>query len=184
MLAALVALALAPPASGASWALGEREREEAVRVGQRSVIEESFGAEWQVADARGQRVTVFTPFHRLALAARQEAFRNEALTPAEQTRIVAELRDRLLFLVHLTGSRAGFARHYRPRLVVEGHEIEPAMVQNERTALRQEDGSYLARSLYWFPVRELSGTDRVSLVIRDPDGRPVARFAIDLGKMR
>lgn len=52
-------------------------------------------------------------------------------------------------------------------------------VQNERTALRQEDGRYLARSHY-SPASGLNANGRITLLIRDPDDKAIARFAVDL----
>jgi len=63
-------------------------------------------------------------------------------------------------------------------------EIEPTFVQNERTAARLEDGAYLARCVYGFPTRDVTGRSRVLLIIRDVDGRDVSRFSIDLSTMR
>ena len=50
--------------------------------------------------------------------------------------------------------------------------------------MRQDDGRYLARCVYSFPTRYLTGTSRVALVVRDGDGRDVSRFTIDLSAMR
>jgi hypothetical protein len=183
----LLALGLAaggPAASGVSLSLGERERAEALREGQRSVISESFGQEWRVANGTGESVTVITPFHRLALVARHAAFKNEPIKPQEQDRALVELRERLVFWVHLLGPREDFARHLRPRLLVGDRELEPTLAQNERTAVRDEEGRYLARCVYWFPSKELTGRERVTLVVRGSDGEPLTRFTIDLGAMR
>ena len=76
------------PALSASFALTPGEREDALRVGQRSVTIETFDAEWRVANASGDSVTVMTPFHRLVLAARHAAFRNEAMKPDELERLL------------------------------------------------------------------------------------------------
>jgi hypothetical protein len=171
-------------ASAASLVLAEREREEAIRTGQRSVVSEAFGDEWRVAGAAGDSVIVFTPFHRLALAARQAAFRNEPLKPADQDRALGEGRDKLMLWALLHGSRAEFAQHLRPRLLAGAREIAPSRVQNERTAAAQPDGRFLARCVYWFPARELEGVPRLELVVGDADERPVARFPIDLTRMR
>jgi hypothetical protein len=184
--ASLVALAAAgtPAARAASLALTPREQEEAIRVGERSVTSEVFGAEWRVGDDGGPSVTVITPFHRLALAARHAAFKGEPLKPEDRDRMLQELKDRLMLWVSLRGPREDFARHLAPRLLLGEREIQPVMVQNERTAVRQEGGGFLARNVYWFPTKDLTGTSRPTLVVRDPDGQVVARFAIDLGKMR
>ena len=63
-------------------------------------------------------------------------------------------------------------------------QIEPAFVQNERTAVRTDGGRYLARCVYGFPVKEIEPKSRVVLVVRDSDGRDVSRFTIDLASMR
>ncbi len=184
-LAVALAVLAAPAASAAaaSLSLDERQIEEALRVGERSVTSETFGDEWRVASG-DESVTVITPFHRLAIAARHAAFRNEALTAEDRDRALREVRDRLLLRVELLGARPDFARHLTPRLLVGDREIRPSLAQNERTPARQEDGRYLARNLYWFPTTGLAGTDRVTLVVRDADGRPVTRFTIDLARMR
>jgi hypothetical protein len=182
---ALLPIAWAPAAGAASLTLAEREREEALRVGQRSIISETFGQEWRVASGNGESVSVITPFHRIALAARNAAFKNEPLKPQDQERMLGDLKEKLMFRVDLRGAREDFARHFSPRLVVGDREIEPSIVQNERTALRQEDGRYLARCTYWFPAKDVTGTSRVLLVIKnEPNGNDVARFDIDLARMR
>jgi len=181
---ALALAATAPAAGAASLTLGDREQAEALREGQRSVSNEAFGDEWRVVNGSGESVSVLTPFHRLAMAARQAAFRNEALKPPDRQRVIREVRERLMLSVHLYGAREDFARHLRPRLLVDDREIAPALVQNGHTAVRRDDGRFMARCDYWFPTRELSGTARLTLVVGDPDGQPVARFPIDLAKMR
>jgi hypothetical protein len=180
----LAAAAWSAPAGGASLMLGERERQEALRVGQRSITSETFDQEWRVVSGSGESVTVITPFHRLALAARHAAFKNELLKTQEQERMLQELKERLVFWVHLHGGREDFAHHLSPRLFAGDREIEPALVQNERTAVRRDDGGYLARCVYSFPTKDLNGTARLTLVVRDPAGQPIARFPIDLGRMR
>lgn len=187
LLGALLTLAVTTasvPAGGATLVLGERERQEALQVGQRSVTSETFGQEWRVVSGSGESVTVITPFHRLALAARNATFKNEPLKPQDQERMLQDLKERLVFWVDLHGPREDFARHLSPRLRAGNREIEPVLVQNERTAMRRDDGRYLARCLYSFPTKDLNGTARLLLVVRDPDGQPVARFPIDLGQMR
>jgi hypothetical protein len=185
--AVVLAIALAAtnvPAVAASFALSQREQKQALVVGQRSVINETFGGEWRIVQGSGESVEVVTPFHRLALAARNAAFRNEPLKPQDQEKMLTELKDRLMFWVYLQGPSEQFARHFSPRLLVDDREIEPALVQNERTAVRQDNGRYLARCVYWFPTKDLTGTSRPVLVVRDAEGQPVTRFAIDLARMR
>src|SRR5262249_4157193 len=112
------------------------------------------------------------------------ASKSEPLKPQDQEKMLTELKDRLMFWVYLQGPSEQFARHFSPRLLVDDREIEPALVQNERTAVRQDNGRYLARCVYWFPTKDLTGTSRPVLVVRDSEGQAVTRFAIDLARMR
>jgi hypothetical protein len=180
----LLAVSAHGPLGAASLTLTDREKEEALRTGRQSLTNEVFGGEWRVANEKSESVTVITPFHRLALAARHAAFKNEAVKPQDQQRMLNEFKERLVFEVNLLGPRPEFARFLAPRLLAGDREIEPALVQNERTALRQENGAYLARCRYWFPNKELAAASQLVLVVRDPDGQPLARFPIDLARMR
>ena len=181
---ALVLLLGAVAADAAALALDERQMQEAVDVGERSVTRDGFGEEWRVRNAAGHVATVMTPFHRLALAARQAAFRKDALKPRERERVLKEQRDRLVFWVELRGPREDFARFYAPRLIAGARNIEPTFAQNERTPARDEDGKYVAHCVYAFPTKALSPTSKVVLVVRDGDGRDVTSFSIDLAGMR
>jgi hypothetical protein len=182
--ALLLALTVAAPAAAAGLALSEAEVREAIRVGERSVTSEAFDAEWRVRNARGDLAVVMTPFHRLVVAARHAAFRSEPLKPGEPAKLLAEQKDRLVVWVHLTGEREDFARFYQPRLAVGEHEVKATFVQNERTAARQDDGTFLARCVYSFPTKELTGRSQVELVVTDVGGRQVTAFTIDLAAMR
>jgi hypothetical protein len=179
-----VLLCAAARAEAASLVLSNGEREQALALGERSIISETFDDEWRVKNDAGETALVLTPFHRVALAARHAAFRNEPLKPADQEKLLKEQADRLIIWANLRGTREDFARFYAPRLLLGTREIAPAFVQNERTAVRQEDGAYLARCVYGFPTKELNGKARVVLVVRDADRRDVTRFAIDLAEMR
>ena len=125
---------------------------------------------------------MLTPFHRLVVAARHAAFKNETVTPSEVSRVLRQDAGRLVMWVQLRGKREDFARHFAPKVLVGTREIKPTFVQNERTAAAPEGGAFVARWVYAFPIREINGRDR--LVIREATGRPVSRFAIDLAKMR
>ncbi|HEY7517155.1 MAG TPA: hypothetical protein VIE36_02605 [Methylomirabilota bacterium] len=185
-LVAVLALALSWPAmaSAATLVLSERQQQEAIEAGERSVTADGFDAEWRVAGAAGETATVITPFHRLAIAARHAAFNGKPLRPGEPAKILKENRDRLVFWISVRGPSEDFARHYVPKLLVGDREIKASFVQNERTAMRQDDGRYLARCVYGFPTRDVKGRERVALVIGNGDGREVSRFTIDLALMR
>ena len=102
-------------------------------MGQRSVIREGFDAEWRVVNGAGESVTVITPFHRLVLAARNAAFKNERLKPGDPDKLVKEQGNRLVLWVSLHGDREEFARYYEPKLIAGDLEIAPTFVQNERS---------------------------------------------------
>ena len=172
------------PLSAASFQLTAREVEEAIQMGQQSVTAEEFGVQWQVANAAGAAITVVTPFYRLAQEARNAAFKQGALKPREVTRAVREGNRRLSFWAVFQGPREDFARWYEPVILARGQAIKASFVQNERTALRQEDGRYLARCLYAFPADELQPRDRITLLIRSREGREITKFTVDLGAMR
>jgi len=173
------------PLSAASFSLTPRETQEAIRFGQRSVVAEDFDREWKRANAAGETVTVVTPFFRLVQAARNAAFKSEILTQREIDSLLKEHEGKLLLWASLRGKRVDFAHWYQPVLVVPGKgEIKPSFVQNERTALRQEDGRFLSRCIYAFPATDLPPKGRATLVVRDHEEREVATFSIDLSGMR
>jgi len=180
----LACLGPAAPAAAVSFTLGGEEQAEAIRLGERSVsTEEVFGTEWTQSTAAGE-IVVMTPFHRLALAARQNAFKEKPMTPADVDKVLREDRGRLVFWVSLRGPRRDFARFYAPVLAAGRAEVKPSLVQNERSPLREADGRYLARCVYGFATATLSEKARVVLVVRDRDGTEVARFPLDLAAMR
>jgi hypothetical protein len=180
----LIALTAVAPAHAAFLTLTDEQQAQALRLGQRTITTESYDGEWRVANGTGDSVMVITPFHRLVVAGRHAAFKNEPVKPPDQERMVTELKDRLVFWVYVHGAREEFARYYTPRLLVGDREIEPALVQNERTAQRQPNGVYLARCIYAFPNRDVTGKSQLVLVVRDAEEQIVGRFVIDLGKMR
>ena len=184
--ASVLVLLLAGPsiAGAASFSLDPQQRTDALHVGAQSITRDSFDTEWRVANQAGDSLTVITPFHRLVLAARNAAFKNERMKDKEPEKLLREQQDRLVIWANLRGPREDFARYFAPRILVGDHEIEPSFVQNERTAARTDTGAYLARCVYGFPVKEIAPKSRVILVVRDPDGRDVSRFTIDLASMR
>ena len=184
LLGAVLVVAAVAPAGAASFTLSPAQQRAALAAGAASVTDEEFGREWRAGGADGALVTVLTPFHRLALAARHAAFRGEPLEPRESEKLLKAQAGRLVLLVELRGPRADFARHLRPVLEVGDRRIQPAFVQNERTPARQPDGRYLARSTYRVPVDDLDPGARVTLVVAGADGRDVSRIPIDLAAMR
>jgi hypothetical protein len=185
---ALVGIALWPatsrPAAAASFALTEREQQEAIRLGRRSVVSEAFGQEWTSRNGAGDTLAVVTPFHRLAQAARIAAFKKEPLKPREIGAVLKATAGKLTLWVTLRGGKPDFARFLEPALLDGKTEVKPSFVQNERTALRGEDGRYAARCLYVFPAARLDPRGRFTLVIRDPDEKEMSKFTVDLSAMR
>jgi len=180
---ALVSLT-ASAAHAASFTLDERAMDAAVAVGEGSVSRDTVGDEWRQRNAAGHVLVVMTPFHRIALAARDAAFRKEPLKPRDRQRLVKEQRDRLVLWLELRGTREEFARFYGPRLTAGPRQIEPSFVQNERTPARAEDGTFLAHCVYAFPIKAITGTSKLDLHVVDGDGKEVAAFSIDLASMR
>lgn len=180
----LAVLAIASDALAASFTLTDADKRAAIRTGERSVTSETFDHEWRVTNGGGESATVVTPFHRLTVAARHAAFKNDPLKPGDVDRVLKEDANRLVVWVNLKGKGEDFARFYVPRLVAGEREIKASFVQNERTAVRQDDGAFMARCVYGFPVQDLSGRAKVALVVADADGRDVSRFTIDLSSMR
>jgi hypothetical protein len=181
---AVLALGAAADAAGAAFTLTDADQQAAMRAGERSTASDGFDREWRVAGDDGASVLILTPFHRLLLAARHATFKNEPLKPTDVARVLKQDAQRLVLWVDLRGKTEDFARRYVPRLASGPREIKASFVQNERTALPQSDGSYLARCVYGFPVRDLDPRGRVVLTVADGDGHDVSRFTIELSAMR
>ena len=183
--AAGLSLCVVRPLDAASFTLTPAERDEAIRAGKRSILSEEFGGEWKVGgDRPRQTLTVMTPFYRLALAARNAAFKSRELPPKDIGDLLREQEGRLTLWAALEGGKADFARFYTPVLVSGQQEIKASFRQNERTARREENGSYTARCLYVFPAERLRPNDTWVLIVRDSDDKPVAKFTVDLSAMR
>jgi hypothetical protein len=125
-----------------------------------------------------------TPFHRLALAARNSAFQDRELKPRDVESTLKDQEGKLVFWATLRGGRVDFARHYAPVLMAGPQEIKASFAQNERTALRGDDGQYTARCLYVFPGAGVDPKGTVTLLVRDIEDHPVAKVAVDLSRMR
>ena len=183
-MAAALSLTCTAPVDAALFALTPRDRDEAVRAGRRSVIEDQWGAEWRVDGGSGEAVVVMTPFHRLALAARNSAFQDRELKPRDIESVVKDQQGKLVFWVTLRGGRVDFARYYAPALLSRQQEIKASFAQNERTALRGDDGQFTARCLYVFPADGVDPKATVTLLVRDVEDKVVAKFTVDLASMR
>jgi hypothetical protein len=184
VLAAALSLTWISPLDALLLTLTPRDRDEAMRAGRRSVIDENWGGEWRVAAGAGQVVTVMTAFHRLALAARNSAFQDRELKPRDVETLLKEQGGKLMFWATLRGSRVDFARFYVPTLVGGREGIKASFTQNERTALRGDDGQFTARCVYVFPTENLDPRATVTLLVRDEEEKLVAKFTVDLSAMR
>jgi hypothetical protein len=169
----------------ASFTLTPEQRDDAIRMGKRSVVSGAFDAEWSVSGAgAGQALMVMTPFHRLALAVRNSAFKSQELKPQDVEALLKEQAGTLTLWAMLRGGTADFARFYTPLLVSGREQIKPSFTQNERTARREDDGSYTARCMYVFPSGSLKPNDTVTLIVKGSDDKQVAKFTVDLSAMR
>ena len=125
----------------ASFTLTPQQRDAAMEMGRQSVISDRFGTEWKVGgDAAAEGLVVMTPFHRLALAARNATFKSEELKPKDVDALLKEQEGKLTVWATLKGPKADFARFYIPVLVSGQQQIKPTFTQNERTARREDDG--------------------------------------------
>jgi len=183
-MAAALSLTCTAPVDAALFALTPRDRDEAVRAGRRSVIDDQWGGEWRVNGGSGEAVMVMTPFHRLALAARNSAFQDKELKPRDVESVLKDQQGKVVLWATLRGAKIDFARFYTPALVARQQEIKASFTQNERTALRGEDGHFTARCLYVFPAEGLDPRATVVLLVRNGEEKTVARFTVDLSTMR
>ena len=183
-MAACLSLVCCAPLDAALFLLMPADRDEALRVGRRSVTTESWGGEWRVSGGEGQLVTVMTPFHRLALAARNSAFQDKELKPREVESVLKDQQGKVVLWATLRGDKVDFARFYSPALMARQQQIKASFTQNERTALRGEDGKFTARCLYVFPAEGVDPRSTVTLLVRDSDEKLVAKFTVDLSTMR
>jgi hypothetical protein len=184
LVVALALLASGSVADAASFTLTPEQKQEALRLGERSITHDTYDDEWRVRGSDGATVSVLTPFHRLVVAGRHAGFKKESLRPGDADKLLKEQAGRLVVWVSLRGKSEDFARFYEPRLLVGDRQVKPSFVQNERTAVRQEDGAFVARCVYGFPVQDLSGKSKVALVVADAQGTDVGQFTIDLSTMR
>lgn len=179
-----LSLACSAPGDAALFLLMPRDREEAVRVGRRSITREEWAGEWRVNGTAGQLVTVMTPFHRLALAARNAAFQDKELKPRDVESVLKDQQGKVVFWATLRGGRVDFARFFTPTLQARQQEVKASFTQNERTALRGEDGQFTARCLYVFSAESVDPQSTVTLLVRDGEEKVVAKFTVDLSTMR
>ena len=165
--------------------LTPKERDAAIEMGRQSIISDRFGAEWTVSgEGSGEGLVVMTPFHRLALAARNSAFKSEELKPKDIDSLMREQEGRLTIWATLRGGKADFARFYTPLLVNGQRQIKASFTQNERTARRENDGAYTARCIYVFPTEGLKPGEPLVLLVKDTNDTQVAKFTLNLGAMR
>ncbi len=180
----LAGLAVAAPGEAVYLDPSPKQVEQAIEEGRNSLTQEEFGQEWRVRLPGGEEVVVTTPFARVALAARQAAFKGEPLQEKEIQTQLERGKGRLQFWVSVYGPRVDFARWYTAVLRGGRREITTTFTQNERTALRLEDGRYLARNIYVFPTEGLAPTGTATLVVLTREGKEVLRTPINLGAMR
>ena len=98
--------------------------------------------------------------------------------------MLKEQQNTLTLWATLKGDQPDFARFYTPLLVNGRQQIKATFTQNERTARREDDGSYTARCIYVFPVAGVRPDDSVTLFVKNADDKQVAKFTVDLSAMR
>ena len=184
--AVLVGLLRVPgPAAAIVPALAPADVEEALETGRQAVVQEDFGDEWRIALPDGGEIVVSTPFSRLAQAARQAALKGEPLNDKQRQEHIDRGKGKIQLLVTMYGRTVDFARWYQPVLKVAGREVKPTFTQNERTALKLDDGRFAARNVYVFPLEGVPPRGTVTLVVRHTvEQKEVMRAPVDLSKMR
>jgi hypothetical protein len=175
----------AAPARAVVGDLAPAQVEEALQAGTAGLTRDDFAEEWVVRQPGGEEIVVSTPFSRLALAARQAAYKGEALTEKQRQEQLDRGRGRIQLLVTTFGRQVDFARWYQAVLRAGTQEVKATFTQNERTARRLEDGRWAARNVYVFPLEGLPLRGTVTLVVRTtPDQKEVLRVPLDLSAMR
>ncbi len=183
--AALVLLFDGRPALAIMAAPTPAEVQEAIDLGHQSMTQEEFGDEWVIRPTGEEEIVVSTPFSRLAMAARQAAFKGEPLTDKQRQEQIDRGKGRIQFLVTMYGRGPDFARWYQAVLRVGDKEIKATFNQNERTPLKLDDGRFAARNVYVFPLENIPPRGAVTLVVRQaPELKEMFRAPIDLAKMR
>ncbi len=185
LLALAVYLLMTGSVDAVSLTLTPKERDAAIEMGRQSIITDRFGVEWKVSgEGAGEALVVMTPFHRLALAARNSAFKSEELKPKDIDALMREQEGKLTLWATLRGGKVDFARFYTPFLVNGQRQIKASFTQNERTARREDDGGYTARCLYVFPTEGLKPGEPLTLIVKDTNDTQVAKFTLNLSAMR
>src|SRR4026209_1129413 len=139
-MAAALSLTCTAPVDAALFALTPRDRDEAVRAGRRSVIDDQWDGEWRVNGGSGEAVMVMTPFHRLALAARTSPFQDRELKHRDIESVLKDQEGKLVFWETLRGGRVDFARYYAPTLLARQQELQASFAPDERDARRRGGG--------------------------------------------
>lgn len=165
--------------------LSAQDIQRAVDEGTRSIAREDFDQEWLVRLPGGEEILVTTPFSRVFHAARRAAFKDEPLAERQLQEQLGRGQGKLQLTVTVYGRQVDFARWYQPVLRVGGREVKATFAQNERTALRLEDGRFAARNIYVFPLEGLPLGGAVTLVVQHAvDRKEILRATLDLGKLR
>src|SRR5262249_41474430 len=144
-------LSLPGPSAAIVPALAPADVEEALETGRQAMVQEDFGDEWRIALPDGGEIVVSTPFSRLAPAARRAALKGDPLNDKQRQEQIDRGKGKLQLLVTMYGRTVDFARYYQPVLLVAGREVKATFTQNERTALKLDDGRFAARNIYVFP---------------------------------
>jgi hypothetical protein len=157
----------------------------AIDEGARAIAKEDFGEEWRVQLPRGEEILVTTPYARIAYAARRAAFKEEPLADKQLQEQVERGQGKLQLQVTMYGREVDFARWYQAVLRLGAREVKATFTQNERTALKMEDGRFAARNIYVFPLEGIPAQGAVTLVVQHSiERKEILRASLDLGRMR
>jgi hypothetical protein len=166
--------------------LSPEQRNEAIKNGKRSLRMDvpEFIKEWSVDNGKNGFAFITTEFLALAYAARQAALQSSELNNFDIEDTLAKSSGKLVFSVSLLGTTNSFTKDYTAVLRV-GDKTFPSTYWNNPPAEASDDGkTFEAASDYYFPSEGIDPNAVVLLVVQDKEGKEVAKFSFNLGKMR
>ncbi|MFA5394307.1 MAG: hypothetical protein WC081_07905 [Candidatus Ratteibacteria bacterium] len=169
-----------------SFSLSTTETSAAVNYGknQRGDLLVDFEKPWTVFLGYGPgkgSATIFTPYHCLALIARNSAKDNSDVDTESLRRICAESYKDLYFEVTLYDNKENFDRDYKAVLLKDGREIPVLKVLQQGYDEAREYTLSSQQKLY-FPIDILRGKSEITLRIVRPEAPPLD-FVFDLNKI-
>lgn len=191
----IVALCLVgfPDTRSSSYAMMQKltpeQRDEAISFGKRGTRTEvtEFIKEWSVDKGSEGFAFITTEFLALAYASREAALKSAELNNFDIEDTLAKSSGKLVFRVTLFGNTESFAKDYTA-VILAGNKTIPTTFWNNSNGEPYGDGktkpAFVTDSDYYFPADGIDPNGSIILVVQDKDGKDVARFSFNLGKLR